>query len=113
MRILYFSRSYTTDDRRYRVELAASPVDIREVAPLEEGESPVSPERWIRLAPRLQAVLEEVRLELAGLAPRRRSAIAVRRRATIERKSDWKRNIAKLLVAGQRTAAGSGMRNPA
>jgi glycosyltransferase involved in cell wall biosynthesis len=85
MRILYFSRSYTTHDRRFLVELAASrhetwylrlqnevttyelrpvPEGIRELAALGGGEPLVSPEQWIRLAPRLEAVLEQVRPDL-------------------------------------------------
>jgi glycosyltransferase involved in cell wall biosynthesis len=85
MRILYFSRSYTTHDRRFLVELAACPHEvwylrlenevtkyerrvvpkgIRELPPLGEGKSLVSPEQWIRLAPRLEAVLEQVRPDL-------------------------------------------------
>ena len=85
MRILYFSRSYTTHDRRFLVELAASahevwylrleneltkyecrpvPEGIRELAPLGGGESLGSPEGLIRLAPRLEAVLREVRPDL-------------------------------------------------
>lgn len=85
MRILYFSRSYTTHDRRFLVELAASPHEvwylrleneatkyerrpvpegIRQIAPLGDGEPLVSPEQWIRLAPRLEAVVQQVRPDL-------------------------------------------------
>ncbi len=85
MRILYFSRSYTSHDRRFLVALASSPHEvwylrlesevtqyerrpvpdgIRELAPLGGGERLVSPEQWFRLAPRLEAILEQVKPDL-------------------------------------------------
>ena len=90
MRVLYFSRSYTSHDRRFLVELAASPHEIwylrlegedstkyalrpvpegvRELSPL--GGGPLAgPEHWIRLAPRLEAVLAEVRPDLVHAGP--------------------------------------------
>jgi glycosyltransferase involved in cell wall biosynthesis len=85
MRILYFSRSYTTHDRRFLVELAVSPHEIwylrledevtkyerrgvpaaiRELPPLGGGEPMSAPEQWLRLAPRLEAALAEVRPDI-------------------------------------------------
>src|ERR1035437_7069360 len=90
MRVLYFSRSYTSHDRRFLVELAASPHEIwylrlegedstkYELRPVPEGVRELSPlgggplagpEHWIRLAPRLEAVLAEVRPDLVHAGP--------------------------------------------
>ena len=81
MRILYFSRSYTPHDRRFLAVLASSlhevwylrleneatqyerrpvPEGICELAPLGSGEPLVSPDQWIRLAPQLEVILEQV-----------------------------------------------------
>ena len=90
MRILYFSRSYTTHDRRFLVELAAThhevwylrleggdptkyelrsmPEGVREIPPLG-GRPLAGPEQWIRLAPRLEARLAEVRPDLVHAGP--------------------------------------------
>jgi glycosyltransferase involved in cell wall biosynthesis len=90
MRILYFSRSYTTHDRRFLAELAASsheiwylrledeivsyesqavPEGVRTLPPLGGGERVPTPELWIRLAPRLEAVLHEVQPDLVHAGP--------------------------------------------
>lgn len=85
MRILYFSRSYTPHDRRFLAALASSPHEvwylrfenevttyerrpvpegIRELAPLGDGVPLVTPEQWFRVAPRFEAVVEEVQPDL-------------------------------------------------
>jgi len=90
MRILYFSRSYTTHDRRFLTELAASPHEIwylrlendtiryevqavpegvRELSPLGGGERVSVPELWIRLVPRLEVVLDQVQPDLVHAGP--------------------------------------------
>ena len=90
MRILYFSRSYTTHDRRFLSELAQTPYEVdylrlqddcvryesrpvpervRELPPLGGGERLTSPETWIKLAPRLEKVLAETRPDLVHAGP--------------------------------------------
>jgi len=90
MRALYFSRSYTSHDRRFLVELASSPHEIwhlrleddraryelrsvppgvRELPPLGGGDPVTSPEKWIRLVPRLEAVLDSVKPDLVHAGP--------------------------------------------
>ncbi len=84
MRVLYFSRSYTSHDRRFLVELAGSryetwylrleddrvryevrpvPDGVRELAPLGGGED------RLRLVPRLEAVLEQVQPDVVHAGP--------------------------------------------
>jgi glycosyltransferase involved in cell wall biosynthesis len=94
VRVLYFSRSYTTHDRRFLVELAASPHEIwylrleddrpgyqpryeprsvpdgvHALDPLGGGELISSPEQWIPLVPRLEAVLDRVKPDLVHAGP--------------------------------------------
>ena len=85
MRILYFSRSYTPHDRRFLVALASSPHEVyylrledeatkyecrpvpegvQKMVPLGGGEPLFAPEDWIRLAPHLEAILQQVRPDL-------------------------------------------------
>lgn len=90
MRVLYFSRSYTTHDRRFLVEMASShheiwhlrlendgnryelrplPDGIRELDALGGSEPIPSPEKWIPLVPRLEAIIETVKPDLVHAGP--------------------------------------------
>jgi glycosyltransferase involved in cell wall biosynthesis len=90
MRILYFSRAYTTHDRRFLAALAASPHEIwylrlesdavsyetrpvpdtvQSMEPLSGGESISTPERYFRLVPRFEAALDRVRPDLVHAGP--------------------------------------------
>src|SRR5579871_6221946 len=90
MRVIYFSRSYTTHDRRFLVELANSPHEvwylrleddpvcyekrsvpsnIHVLPPLAEAESANTPESWIRLAPRLEGLIDRINPDLIHAGP--------------------------------------------
>lgn len=90
MRILYFTRDYTTHDRRFLEKMAQSRHAIfflrleddgidYENRPLPDGIVPViwqggksparTPENWIRLMPDLSRVLNEVRPDLVHAGP--------------------------------------------
>ena len=90
MRILYFSRDYTTHDRRFLLKLAASRHEIwylrlendgmaYEQRPLPEGIHCVewiggrqpyrTPEEWFRLMPAFESVLERIAPTLVHAGP--------------------------------------------
>jgi glycosyltransferase involved in cell wall biosynthesis len=90
VRILYFSRAYTSHDRRFLAALAESaheiwylrlesdevsyeprpaPAGVRELAPLGQGARLRKPDEWIHLAPRLETVLGQVRPDLVQAGP--------------------------------------------
>lgn len=90
MRILYFSRDYTTHDRRFLLKLADSRHKVwflrleddgigYEERPLPDGIHPVSwqggqqiantPERWLRLMPDFESVLNQVQPDLVHAGP--------------------------------------------
>jgi L-malate glycosyltransferase len=90
MRVLYFSRSYTTHDRRFLAALADSPHEIwylrleddtahyesrpvpdgiRELDPLAGVRRATLPEQWIPLVPRLETVLGRVKPDLVHAGP--------------------------------------------
>jgi glycosyltransferase involved in cell wall biosynthesis len=90
MRVLYFSRDYTTHDRRFLLKLAESPHEIwflrleddgivYEDRPLPEsvraaewegGDRPAgTPGDWLRLMPSFQSVLDRVRPDLVHAGP--------------------------------------------
>src|SRR5690349_3855202 len=90
MRVLYFSRSYTTHDRRFLVELAKSshevwylrleddavcyetrpvPDKIQVLQALASGKRADTPEAWIRLIPDVQSVICRVKPDLVHAGP--------------------------------------------
>ena len=90
MRILYFSRDYTTHDRRFLLKLAESRHEILflrleddgilyekrslpdkiEFVKWRGGQEPVNtPESWLRLMPDFQAVLDEIQPDLVHAGP--------------------------------------------
>jgi glycosyltransferase involved in cell wall biosynthesis len=90
MRILYFSRTYTTHDRRFLAEMAAAehetwylrletskvqyeslpaPDGVRSLAPLAGNDPAPSPEQWIRLAPRLEKAIAMVAPDVIHAGP--------------------------------------------
>ena len=90
MRILYFSRDYTTHDRRFLLKLAESRHEILflrleddgilyekrslpdkiEFVKWRGGQEPVkTPESWLRLMPDFQAVLDEIQPDLVHAGP--------------------------------------------
>ena len=90
MRILYFSRDYTTHDRRFLLKLAESRHQILflrleddgilyekrslpdkiELVKWRGGQEPVKkPESWLRLMPDFQAVLDEIQPDLVHAGP--------------------------------------------
>jgi glycosyltransferase involved in cell wall biosynthesis len=99
MRILYISRSYTPHDRRFLEALARPehevwcvrlesggvsyeprpvPPGVRELAPLSQCQAPLgTADEWIRLAPRLEAVLAQVRPDVVQAGPIQQCAFLV------------------------------------
>jgi glycosyltransferase involved in cell wall biosynthesis len=90
VKILYFTRDYTTHDRRFLVALAAAGHEVwflrleddgfvYETRPLPEGVTEVQwaggrtparhPEDWLRLLPDLERVIEEVQPDLVHAGP--------------------------------------------
>lgn len=90
MKILYFSRDYTTHDRRFLLKLAQSEHEVwflrleNDGIPYEQRPLPAGihtlnwpggqcqakmPERWIRLLPALEQVIESVKPDLVHAGP--------------------------------------------
>jgi glycosyltransferase involved in cell wall biosynthesis len=90
MRVLYFSRAYTTHDRRFLAALAGSrheivylrleddavcyetrpvPAGIEVLEPLAEGRKIAAPEQRLYLVPRLEEVVRQVRPDLVHAGP--------------------------------------------
>ncbi len=89
MRILYFSRAYTTHDRRFLEAIAAShdvwylrlendrvsyesraaPAGVHVMDALAGGEAFGSPEQYVRLVPRFEAALAEARPDVVHAGP--------------------------------------------